>query len=113
MYEFGKRRRENKPPASVKPSIAASVQGTLHSRIRQTKPLLQEMNAQHGLEGEGRMITFGTRTCRSEWLDQTYQLTPQNNQVHLIEKQAFTRAFGEKLESVGDKADLFYLRSNQ
>jgi len=87
------------------------VQGLFHRWIRQTEPLLQEVDAQHGLEGKARTAAFGARARRRKWLDQTHQFCPRHNQAHLIEKHTLARALGDKLESGGGKADLFHARS--
>jgi len=87
------------------------MQSLFHGRIRQTKPLLQEVNAQHGLDGKGWTAAFGARARRCKRLDQTHQFPPRNNKAHLIEKHTLARALGDKLESAAGKADLFHLRS--
>ena len=84
------------------------VQGLFHRWIRQAEPLLQEVDAQHGLYCKGRAAAFGARARRRERLDQPHQFTPGNHQVHLIEKHMLARALGDKLESATGKADLFH-----
>ena len=87
------------------------VQGLLHRRIRQTEPLLQEVNTQHFLDGKGRTAAFGAGAHRREWLDQTHQLCARDDKTHLIKKHTLARALGDKLESAGGKANLFHVRS--
>lgn len=87
------------------------VQVLFHRRIGQTEPLLQEVNAQHGLDGKGRAVAFGARAHLREWLDQTHQFCSRDDKTHLIEKHTLARALGNKLQSVGGKADLFHVRS--
>ena len=87
------------------------VQSLFHRRIGQAEPLLQEVDAQHGLDGKARTTAFGACARRLKWLDQTHQFCPRHNQAHLIEKHTLARALGDKLESGGGKADLFHARS--
>ena len=42
------------------------MQCLLHPWIRQTETLLQQVNAQNGLEGKGLTTAFGARACRRE-----------------------------------------------
>jgi hypothetical protein len=84
------------------------VQGLLHRRVRQAKPLLQEVDAQHGLDYKSWTAAFSARARRREGLDQAHQFSPRNNQAHLIEKHTLSCALGDKLESAAGKADLFH-----
>lgn len=88
------------------------VQYLFHRWIRQTEPLLQEVNAQRRLEGKGRVAAFCARAIQRERLDPTQQLPPRNNPAHLIEKHKLARALHDKLESAAGKADLFHLCSS-
>jgi len=83
------------------------MQCLLHPWIRQTETLLQQVNAQNGLEGKGLTTAFGARACRRERLDQTHQLPLRNSQVHLVEKHTLARALGDKLESAAVKLIYF------
>jgi hypothetical protein len=69
------------------------MQGLFHRRIRQAEPLLQKVDAQHGLYCKGRAATFGARARRCERLYQTHQFSPRNNKANLIEKHTLARAW--------------------
>jgi hypothetical protein len=63
---------------------ARVVQRLFHRRVRQVEPVLQEMDAQHPLQSDGRAArTLGGRVMR---LDQRYQLGPRHHRVHLGQK---------------------------
>ena len=79
------------------------VQGLLHGRIAQAKPLLHEMNAQHGLHRKGRPTCLARRRVR---LNPTDQIRPRHHRIHLGKK--FTLALGGQLEAGGGKALLFH-----
>ena len=72
-----------------------------------TEPLLQEVNAQHSLDGKARAAAFGASARRREWLDQTHQFCPRDDKTHLIEKHSLARALSDKLESAAGKTDFF------
>ncbi len=82
------------------------VQGFFHGRIGVPEELLQQVNAQHDLEGERR--TPGLAAGRI-WGDQGEQFRPRDHLVHLVEKFPLARALHSKLKSGHSKADLFHL----
>jgi GalNAc-alpha-(1->4)-GalNAc-alpha-(1->3)-diNAcBac-PP-undecaprenol alpha-1,4-N-acetyl-D-galactosaminyltransferase len=87
------------------------VQGLFHGRVRQAKPLLREVDAQHRLHCKGGASTFGARANRCVRLDQSHQLRPRHHQAQFIEKHTFAHALRHKLEYSGGKVDLFHVRS--
>jgi hypothetical protein len=82
------------------------VKGFFHGRIGQTEPLLHEVNAQHGGDGEGRRTGRPRRGVR---LDQRNPLCPRQALVHLINELALARSLGHILNSGGSKAYLFHV----
>ena len=81
------------------------VQRLFHGRIRQAKPLLKEVDAQHGGDckrGSPRLATGRVR------FNQRNQLCPRHHQIHLIEKFALTRSLGDQLETGRGTAFLFH-----
>ena len=58
-----------------------------HRRIRQTKPFLKEVDAQHGLNRKRRSSALGASTAGRKRLNQAHQLGPWHHQVHLVKKQ--------------------------
>ena len=84
------------------------MQGLFHGGVRQAKPLLQKVNAQHGLNRKRRAPTFGCCCLGRKWFNQTHQLRPRNHQVHLVEEHAFASPLGDQFKSGGGKADLFH-----
>ncbi|GAB3481513.1 hypothetical protein GCM10011496_06230 [Polaromonas eurypsychrophila] len=84
------------------------VQGFFHGRVRQTEPLLHEVNAQHGRHRKGRASCLARRPMR---LNQSNQFGPRHHQIHLIQKLALARALGHKFKSGGGKAYLFHQHS--
>jgi hypothetical protein len=86
------------------------MQRLFHGWVRQAKPLLKEMNTQHGLNRKRWASTFCAGTTGCKRLDQTHQFRPGYNQVHLVEEHAFAGALSYKLESSGGKVDLFHIR---
>ena len=101
-------------PARVHPRKFAVqrdiMQGFLHRRVRQSKPLLQEVDAQHGLNGKRRASAFGRCATGCKRLNQANQFGPRHHQVHLVHKHSFARPFGDQFKSGGGKADLFHKR---
>ena len=91
--------------ASLVTLLRCVVQGRFDGRIGQAELLLQEVDAQHGLHGNGRTAAFGACACWRQRLDQAHQLPPRNNQTHLIEKHTLARALGDKPESGGGETD--------
>ena len=84
------------------------VEGFLYGWVRQTRPLLHKVNAQHGLYGKRGAPTFRPRTSRCTWLDQADQLRPGNDRAHPIQEHPLARALGNQFKSRGGKADLFH-----
>ena len=81
------------------------MQGFFHGRVRQSKPLLQEVDAKHGCH----CARWASRLCRwSVRFNQLLQLSPRHNQIHLIEKFALARSLCNQLETGGGKAFLFH-----
>ncbi|CAJ0717697.1 hypothetical protein LMG8323_03672 [Ralstonia mannitolilytica] len=74
------------------------VQGFLHRRVRQTKPLLQKMNPQQLLYRKGWPPTLGTRLRRIR-LDECDQLCPRHHTVHLLQKRTLAGALGAQLKA--------------
>jgi hypothetical protein len=72
------------------------VQRFFHRRVTQPEPLLQEMNAQHCLDGKRR--TTATALGRVGH-DQCNQLNPRHHAVHLVEEHALARALGRQVQS--------------
>ena len=58
-------------------------------QVRQSKPLLQAMNAQHHCQIKGRTSRLGHRCVRC---DQCQQLAPRHDLLHLIEQDLLARA---------------------
>ena len=83
------------------------VQRFFHGRVRQVEPLLQAVDAQHGLHREGRASAFGAaRRCVRR--NQRHQLGPRHHQVHLIKELTLARALGLALESSAVQAHLLH-----
>lgn len=95
--------------ASVKPYKFAVqrrvMQGFFHGRVRQTEPLLHEVNAQHGRYRKGRASYLAGRRMR---LNQRNQFGPGHHQVHLVEKFALACSLRCEFKS-GCKAHLFHV----
>ena len=95
--------------ASVQPCKFAVqrrvMQGFFHGRVRQTEPLLHEVNAQHGQYRKGRASCLAGRRMR---LNQRNLLGPRHNQVHLVEKFALACSLRCEFKS-GCKAHLFHV----
>jgi len=81
------------------------VQGFFHGRIAQAKPLLHEVNAQHGFHRKGWPTCLARRRVR---LNQADQIRPRYHEVHLVKEFTLARALGGQLESSGGKALLFH-----
>ena len=82
------------------------VQGFFHGRIGQTKELLQQVNAQHGLERKGWAAHAALGCVAAQ---QPQNLSTWNHQVHLVEELALAGALDGQLESSVGKADLFHV----
>ena len=70
------------------------MQRFFHRRIAQTEPLLQVMDAQHGLNGKGRAASLGLGPVR---LDHADQHIPWHNLVHLLQELALARLLGRQV----------------
>ena len=82
------------------------MQGLFHGRVTQSKPLLHEMNAQHGGQGERRSACLTHRNMR---LNQIGQISPWHNQVHLLQKLTLSSTLGDQFKSSVGKGGLFHL----
>jgi hypothetical protein len=87
------------------------VQGLFHRRVRDAKPLLQEVNLQQGLNHKRRASSFGRYATGCKRLNQAIKFGPRHHLVHLVEEHAFACSLGDKLKSGGSEADLFHKRS--
>jgi len=83
------------------------VQRFFHGGIGQAKELLQQVDAQHGLERKGWSAHALVGRVLAQ---QGKQCLPRNYLVHLIEELVFAGALDGQLESAADKADLFHGR---
>jgi hypothetical protein len=83
------------------------MQRFFHGRVREAKPLLQKVDAQHGLYSKRRAPALATLTWRKV-CNQRNQLCPRNHQIHFVEKHALAGALAQKLKSGRGKADLFH-----
>ena len=84
------------------------VQRFLHRRVREVEPLLQEVNAKHGLNGKRWASALGARSgC--VWRDQRHQLRPGHDQVHLVQELALASPLGLALESALAQAHLLHV----
>ena len=81
------------------------MQRLFHGGIAQAKPLLQEVNPQHRLNGKGRAASLARRCKR---LDHFNQLAPRHHQIHLIQELTFARALADQFKSGLCKCDLFH-----
>ncbi len=77
-------------------------QGLLSPEIRQAKPLLQAVNAQHHCQFERRAARLSHRCMRC---NQRQQFTPRHHSLHLLEQDLFARAPGAQIKA---KVGLFY-----
>jgi hypothetical protein len=64
-------------------------QGLFHGQVAQPKPLLKEVNAQHGHQFKRRASGLGPWCMR---LNQRQQVGPRDHQIHLVQKHRFARA---------------------
>jgi len=64
-------------------------QRLFHGHVRQAKPLLQKMDAQHDFDIKGWAADPGARGMR---LDQRKQLGPRHHLLHLAQKHRLARA---------------------
>ena len=67
-----------------------------HGRVRQAEPLLQEVDAQHRLDGKRRPAGLRSGAVR---LDQRHKLRPRHNAVHLVEELALARLLRRQLQT--------------
>jgi hypothetical protein len=72
------------------------VQNRFHGRVRQAKPLLHEVNAQHGGHCKGRSTRFARGRVR---IDQGHQISPGNHLFNFIRKFTLARSLGGQLET--------------
>ena len=64
-------------------------EGLFHGQVGQAEPLLDEVDAQHGLQLKRGPAGLGTRGVRC---NQRQQLRPRHHQVHLVQKHSLARA---------------------
>jgi len=83
------------------------VQRFFHRRVRQVEPLLQEVDAQHGLDRKRRATAFGAG-CGCVRRNQRHQFGPRHHQVHLVEELALARPLRLALVSALAQAHLFH-----
>jgi len=87
-------------------SCSASCHGGIR-QAAQAKELLQQVDAQHGLERKGWSAHALVGRVLAQ---QGKQCLPWDHLVHLIEKLALAGALDGQLESAAGKADLFHGR---
>jgi len=85
------------------------MQRFFHRRIAQAKPLLQVVDAQHGLDGNGRPPSLGLEPVR---LDHADQHTPRHHLVHLFQELALARLLGRQIQSRADLRHVLLPRIN-
>jgi hypothetical protein len=85
------------------------MQRFFHRRIAQAKPLLQVMDAQHGLDGKGWAARLGLGPVR---LDHADQHIPRHNFVHLLQELALARLLCRWVQSQADLLHVFLPRIN-
>ena len=71
-------------------------QGFFGSQVRQAKPLLQAVNAQHQCKVKWRASRFGHRCVRRY---ERQQIAPRHDLVHFFEQDLLARAPGDEIES--------------
>ena len=71
-------------------------QSLFHGQVRQAEPLLQKMNAQHGLVRKGRTPRAGYRRGRC---DQRDEFAPRHHQLHLVQEHGLARAPRAQIQS--------------
>ena len=79
-----------------------------HRWVRQTEPLLHEVNAQHGRHRHGWVSCLARHRMRLNQLDQLDQFGPRHHQGHLAEKIALARLLGHKFKSTSDRTSQFH-----
>lgn len=82
------------------------VQGFFHGRIGQTKELLQQVDAQHGLERKGRAAHAALGCMAAQ---QAQQRCPRDDRIHLVKELALAGALGGQFKSSLSKADLVHV----
>lgn len=80
------------------------VQGFFHSRVRQTKPLLKEVDAQQQFRRVRRPTCLAGRHMRH---DLRHKFRPRNNALHFFQKGALSCPLRGHLESI-TQAELFH-----
>ena len=70
--------------------------GFFHSRIAQREPQLQEVDAQHGFQREGRATDAALGVIRGNEFD---QCSPGDDLIHLVEEDLLARLFGNQLQA--------------
>ena len=81
------------------------VQRLFHGRVGVAKELLQQVNAQHGLQRKGRA------PCLARWRvrrNEREQVRPWDDLIHLVQEHPLARALVSQLESALGKADLVH-----
>ena len=70
-------------------------EGFFHSQVRQVKPLLHAVDAQHGLQGKGwaAVLAFGVVRC-----NEFNQCGPGNHKFHLGEQFLLAGPFGAQVQ---------------
>ena len=81
------------------------VQGFLHGRIRQAKPLLHEMDSKHCGNGKKRTARIA---CSRKGLDQASQLLPRRSKIHLVEKITLECSLCDEFKYGGGEGGLFH-----
>ena len=71
-------------------------QSLFGSKVRQTEPLLQTMNAQHHCQIKWRASRLGDRCV---WRDQRQQITPRHDLLHRIEQDLLARSARTQIEA--------------
>ena len=84
------------------PVKAGLEQGLFGSHVRQAKPLLQTMNAEHHCKIKRWAARLGQRRV---WGDQCQQFTPRHDLLHLVEQDLFSRSSRAQLKA---KVGLFH-----
>lgn len=83
-------------------------EGFLHCRVRQAKPLLEKMNAQHCLQRKGRAAGSTLGVIRRDECDQR---SPGNDALHLLQKLALAGFLQAEIEVQGGLLHgLYFLR---
>lgn len=81
------------------------MQGFFHGWGAETKPLLHEVNTQHGLQRKGWTPCLPGRRM---WRYQSSQFSPWHHQIHLIKEVSLARPLGNQFKFSGGKTHLFH-----